>query len=319
MRTLFAITRDSNLPGEFPPVFPGTTTTLARLFRRSQRHFASNSGNFRANSAQFVTDSRGHHYRPRPRLFRPAGRLSPPPFPPAAGRLARPACLAVRPRGHPRGEAGAGRGGRWGADRYIHGEGHHRENKYRSSFAWRADYDCFTSCARILVWEFTRRFIPGTACAFPGSGGYRCRQVDVKEYGIAGGKERPPVRLSRGGAPPRAARGLRLSRGGDRGTGAMPSASCPVTRSAAPGSCWPACGQAGPGAVTVARLRPRRRAVIATRRRAAGTGPVRVSGCGEAHAARLRAWCREAGAAALARGRMRRAGTRRPAGSGRRA
>src|SRR5208337_4210284 len=64
-----------NLPGEFPPVFPGTTTTLARLFGRSQRHSASNSGNFRANSAQFVTDSRGHRYRPPPRLFRAAGRL----------------------------------------------------------------------------------------------------------------------------------------------------------------------------------------------------------------------------------------------------
>ena len=214
MRTLFAITRDLICRGEFPPVFPGTTTTLARLFDRSQRHFASNSGNFRVNSAQFITDSRGHHYRPRPRLFRPVGRLSLPPFPSAAGRLARPACLAVRPRGHPRGEAGAGRGGRWGAERYIHGEGYHRENKYRSSFAWRAEYDCFTSCARILVWEFTRRFIPGTACAFPGSGGYLCRQAGVKEYGIAGGKERPPVRLSRGG--------------GRRGTGAMPSASCTV-------------------------------------------------------------------------------------------
>jgi hypothetical protein len=35
----------------------------------------------------------------------------------------------------------------------------------------------------------------GTACAFPGSGGFRCRQVYGVEYGIAGGAERPPVRL----------------------------------------------------------------------------------------------------------------------------
>ena len=79
MRTLFAITRDSNLPGNFPPVFPGTTTTLARLFGRSQRHFASNSGISAPISREFVTDSRGHRYRPPPRLFRRAG----PPFAPA--------------------------------------------------------------------------------------------------------------------------------------------------------------------------------------------------------------------------------------------
>jgi hypothetical protein len=96
VRTLFAITRDSNFPGEFPPVFPGTTTTLARRFRGSQRLSASNSGNFRANSAQFVTDSRGHRHCPLPRLFRPAGRLLPPAFPrpppaaPASPRAASP-------------------------------------------------------------------------------------------------------------------------------------------------------------------------------------------------------------------------------------
>ena len=92
VRTLFAITRDSIFVGEFPPVFPGTTTTLARLFGRSQRHSASNSGNFRANSAQFVTDSRGHRYRPLSRLSRPAAPPFAPPLPtrrrpPRAARL----------------------------------------------------------------------------------------------------------------------------------------------------------------------------------------------------------------------------------------
>ena len=45
-------------------------------------------------------------------------------------------------------------------------------------------------------------FIPGTACVFSGSGGFRCRQVYVKEYGIAGGAEWPPgPAFSRQGSP----------------------------------------------------------------------------------------------------------------------
>ena len=141
-----------------------------------------------------------------PAAFRP--RLSRRPPAASRGPPAWPYDLAGTLGGRP-GQGGEAVGG---PGRYIHGEGCHRENKYRSSFGWRADYDCFTSCARILVWEFTRRFIPGTACAFPGSGGYRCRQAGVKEYGIAGGKEPPPVRvqLSRGGAPRSGAGGLRL-------------------------------------------------------------------------------------------------------------
>jgi hypothetical protein len=211
-----ACARFSPLPGiliagEFPPGISGYNNDASSPFWQESTPFRLEFGEF---SREFRAI---HHGQPRPPL--PSATA---PFParrpPFAPRLSRPPPAASRgPPAWPYdlagalgGKAGAGRGGRWGAGRYIHGEGYHRENKYRSSFGWRADYDCFTSCARILVWEFTRRFIPGTACAFPGSGGYRCRQVDVKEYGIAGGKEHPPVRvrLSRGGvsAP---ARGLR--------------------------------------------------------------------------------------------------------------
>ena len=50
----------------------------------------------------------------------------------------------------------------------------------------------FYELARISVWEFTGRFIPGTACAFPGSRGFRCRQVYGMECGLAGGAEWRP-------------------------------------------------------------------------------------------------------------------------------
>ena len=108
------------MPGEFPPVFPGTTTTLARLFGRSQRHFASNSGNFRANSAQFVTDSRGRLYRPRLRLFRPAGRLLPPAFP---ARRRPPRAARLPGRTTSRASSGEGPGRKRRTDMYSHGEG----------------------------------------------------------------------------------------------------------------------------------------------------------------------------------------------------
>ena len=182
-----------NSPGEIPPGISGYTTTLSRLFRGSQRLSASNPGNFRVNSALFVTDSHGGRHRPRPRLFRRAGRLLRAPFRPAAGRLAQPACLAVRPRGHPLGQAGAGRRSHWRTDMRIHAEGHDRKINTRDHLPG-TPTDIVLRAVRVyIVWEFARRFIPGAACAFTGSGGYRCRQVYVKEYGIAGAKERPPV------------------------------------------------------------------------------------------------------------------------------
>jgi hypothetical protein len=122
VRTLFAITRDSNLPGNFPPVFPGTTTTLARLFGRSQRHSASNPG----ISPPISGATRAiRHGQPRPHLpsatapSRPVGRLSPPPFP-ARRRPPRAARLPGRTTSRAPSGEGPGREERSLEDRYIH-------------------------------------------------------------------------------------------------------------------------------------------------------------------------------------------------------
>jgi hypothetical protein len=172
-----ACARFSPLPGiQFAG---GNSPRISGYNNDASSPFWQESTAFRLEFGEFPREFRAiRHGQPRPYLPSatapfPARR---PPFRP---RLSRPAPAA--PRGPPAwphdlaatlgGEAGAGRGGRWGADIYIHRDGYRSENKYTSPFGWRADYDCFTSCARIIVWEFTRRFIPGTACAFAGSGG----------------------------------------------------------------------------------------------------------------------------------------------------
>ncbi len=144
------------MPGEFPPVFPGTTRRYLAFFggvNAFSPRIRGISARIPCNSSRTAAAA----ITVRDRAFSgPSAAFRPRLFPPAAGRLARPACLAVRPRGHPRGRGpgreGRGKGGE-GGKKYIHGEGNHRENKYGSSFACRADYDCFTSYARTQSWS----------------------------------------------------------------------------------------------------------------------------------------------------------------------
>ena len=109
VRTLFAITRDLICQGGFPlAAFPGTTTTLARLFGRSRRHFAR-IREFRRRFRAIRHGQLAGTDTVRCRAFSgPPAASCPRLSAPAAGRLARPACLAVRPRGHPRGRSGPG-------------------------------------------------------------------------------------------------------------------------------------------------------------------------------------------------------------------
>ena len=124
VRTLFAITRNSNFPGEFPPVFPGT-----------QRRYLAFSGGvnafpprIRGISAriprEFVTDSRG---RPLPSAAAPFPARRPPfarafPRPPPAASRGPPAWPYRLAGGLGRGPGPAGAGPR-GADVYIHETG----------------------------------------------------------------------------------------------------------------------------------------------------------------------------------------------------
>jgi|SRR5450631_1789711 hypothetical protein len=50
----------------------------------------------------------------------------------------------------------------------------------------------FYELCAYIVGESAGRFIPGTACTFSRSRGFRCRQEYGTEYGIAGGAEWPP-------------------------------------------------------------------------------------------------------------------------------
>src|SRR5487761_1843828 len=101
-----------NYPGEFPPVFPGTTRRYLAFFggvNAFSPRIRGISARIPRNSyrpAAAVITVRRRAFSGRPAAFRP--RL----FPPAAGRHARPACLAVRPRGR----AGAGPGRKGGGE-----------------------------------------------------------------------------------------------------------------------------------------------------------------------------------------------------------
>ena len=188
------------MPGEFPPVFPGTQRRYLAFFggvnafspriRGILARIPSNSS--RTAAAAFTVRDCAFSGPPaafRARLFRPA-----------AGRLAHPPAWPYDLAGTLGGEGRAGRGGGWGqVDTYTERATTERINTGHHLPA--APTTIVLRAVRVyIVWEFTRRFIPGAACAFAGCGGFRCRQVYVKEYVIAGGKERPPVRLSRSGA-----------------------------------------------------------------------------------------------------------------------
>ena len=200
-----ACARFSPLPGilitrgNSPPVFPGTTRRYLAFFggvnafspriRGISARIPRNSS--RSAAAAFTVRDRA--FSGPPAAFCPA--FSRPPPAASRGPPAWPYDLA----GHPSG-ARPGRGGEGlGAERHIQ-ERATTEKINTGDNLLAAPTTIVLRAVRVyIVWEFTRRFIPGTACAFAGSGGYRCRQVYVKEYVIAGAKERPPVRLSRAG------------------------------------------------------------------------------------------------------------------------
>jgi hypothetical protein len=218
VRTLFAITRDSNFRGEFPPVFPGTQRRYLAFFggvnafspriRGISARIPRNS----SRTAAAIDAVRDRAFSGPPAAFRP--RLSRPP--PAASPVppAWPYNLAGTPRGRGRGREGRSLGGR-----EIHTrEGYHKENKYRSSFAWRRLRLFYELCAYISLGVHAKVY-SGHCLRIPRGRGYRCRQAGVKGYGIAGGKERPPVRLSRAGA----------SSGGGRGDALAARCGCRLT------------------------------------------------------------------------------------------
>jgi hypothetical protein len=115
VRTLLAITRDSNLPGNFPPGISGYSNDASSPFWQESTPFSLESGNFRAN---FWGDSRnssrtaaGTDTVRHDAFCTPSARLLPAPFPPRhrpprAARLPWPHDLA----GTLGGKAPAGKG-----------------------------------------------------------------------------------------------------------------------------------------------------------------------------------------------------------------
>jgi hypothetical protein len=201
-----ACARFSPLPGIL--ISGGISRRYFRVHNDAISPFSEESTPFRLESGEFTREFLAiRHGQPQlsiPSATTPFPARRPPFTPPFRARRRPP--RAARPPGRTtsrapvRARSGLG-GEAVGEGRYIYGEGNHRENKHGSSFACRADHDCFTSCARIYSLGVHAKVYSGRCLHIRRVRGFRCRQVYVKEYVIAGGKERPPVRLSRAGPP----------------------------------------------------------------------------------------------------------------------